>query len=122
MNPARKSLAIRGKRLGPSDGQARHLLRAWCRDNRGLAAIEFAFVAGFLCVAVLNVADVSVFLFDRIMVNNAAQMGVQAAWATCDLNHLPASTKCPSMNSAVTSAVQSTQLGTHITLQSGSPS
>ncbi|HLZ08292.1 MAG TPA: hypothetical protein VKT80_06890, partial [Chloroflexota bacterium] len=35
---------------------------------------------------------------------------------------LPASTKCPNMNSAVTTAVQSTGLGNSVTLQSGSPS
>ena len=91
-------------------------------DVCGLASIEFALIAGFLCYALLNVADVSVFLFDRVQVNNATQMGAQAAWATCDLNHLPASTKCPGMNSAITCAVQSTGLGISITLQSGSPS
>lgn len=97
-------------------------LRSLRKDVRGLAAIEFALIAGFLCYALLNVADVSIFLFDRVQVNNATQMGAQAAWATCDLNHLPASTKCPGMNSAVTTAVQSTGLGNSITLQSGSPS
>ena len=92
------------------------------KDVRGLAAIEFALIAGFLCYALLNVADVSVFLFDKVQVNNATQMGAQAAWATCDLNHLPASTRCPNMNSAVTTAVQSTALGNHVALQSGYPS
>jgi len=98
------------------------LLSSLRTDIRGLASIEFALIAGFLCYALLNVADVSVFLFDRVQVNNATQMGAQAAWATCDLNHLPASTKCPAMNGAVTTAVQSTQLGNSVTLQSGSPS
>jgi Flp pilus assembly protein TadG len=92
------------------------------KDVRGLAAIEFALIAGFLCYALLNVADVSIYLFDRVQVNNATQMGAQAAWATCDLNHLPASTKCPSMNGAVTTAVQSTSLGNNVSLQSGYPS
>ena len=90
-------------------------------DVRGLASIEFALIAGFLCYALLNVADVSIFLFDKVQVNNATQMGVQAAWATCDLNHLPASTKCPSMNGAITTAVQSTSLGNNVALQSGYP-
>src|SRR5579862_2089540 len=98
------------------------LLKSLRKDVRGLAAIEFALIAGFLCYALLNVADVAIFLFDKVQVNNATQMGAQAAWATCDLNHLPASVKCPNMNSAVTTAVQSTALGTHVTLQSGSPS
>ena len=92
------------------------------KDVRGLAAIEFALIAGFLCYALLNVADVAIFLFDKVQVNNATQMGVQAAWATCDLNHLPATNRCPSMNSAITTAVQSTGLGNSVTLQSGSPS
>ena len=90
-------------------------------DVRGLASIEFAFIAGFLCYALLNVTDVSLFLFDQLELNNATQMGAQAAWATCDLNHLPASTKCPSMNGAITTAVQSTTLGTNVTVVSGYP-
>ena len=57
-------------------------LRSLRKDVRGLAAIEFALIAGFLCYALLNVADVSIFLFDRVQVNNATQMGAQAAWAT----------------------------------------
>jgi Flp pilus assembly protein TadG len=91
-------------------------------DNRGLAAIEFALIAGFLAMAVLNVVDVSVFLYDRLQVNDATQVGAQAAWQTCDLNHLPVTTKCPAMSAAVTAAVQSTSLGTGVTLRTGYPS
>ena len=91
-------------------------------DVRGLAAIEFGLIASFLAMAVLNVADISVFMYDRLQVNNATQAGAQAAWETCDLNHLPVSTKCPAMNAAVTAAVQSTSLGTGVQLQSGYPS
>lgn len=92
------------------------------RDAGGLAAIEFALIASFLCMAVLNVVDISVFLYDRLQVNNATQMGAQAAWQNCDLNHLPVTTKCPAMSAAVTAAVQSTSLGTAVQLQSGYPS
>jgi Flp pilus assembly protein TadG len=91
------------------------------RDVRGLASIEFAFIAGFLCYALLNVTDVSIFLFDQLELNNATQMGAQAAWATCDLNHVPATNKCPGMNAAITTAVQSTSLGTNVTVASGYP-
>jgi hypothetical protein len=49
-------------------------------------------------------------------------MGVQAAWAKCDLNHLPVTTRCPDMNAAVTAAVHSTSLGDAVALQSGYPS
>ena len=78
-------------------------------------------IAGFLSIAVLNVADIAQFYFAKIQVNDATQMGVQAAWATCDLNHIPASVKCPSMSAAVTRAVQSTSLGTAVSVQSGYP-
>lgn len=90
-------------------------------DIRGLAAIEFGLIAGFLAMAVLNVTDISVFLYDTLQVNNATQMGAQAAWQTCDLNHLPVTTRCPAMSAAITAAVQSTSLGTAVQLQSGYP-
>jgi Flp pilus assembly protein TadG len=100
---------------------ARPSWRRLRRDARGLAAIEFALIASFMAMAVLNVVDISVFLYDRLQVANATQMGVQAAWQACDLNHLPVTTKCPAMSAAVTAAVQSTSLGTDVTLQSGYP-
>ena len=99
---------------------SQHVLRLR-KDNRGVAAIEFAFIAGFLSIAALNVADVGLFLFDRLQVENAAEMGAQAIWATCDLNHSPATNKCTGYTSAMTSAVQSTSLGSHISVSSGYP-
>lgn len=96
-------------------------LRRFRGDRDGLAAIEFAMIAGFLSVAVLNVSDVAVFMFDQLQVNNSAQMGVQAAWAACDLNHLPAATRCPGMDTAIGSAIQTTSLGSSVALQSGYP-
>ena len=100
----------------------RYVLAALRRDTRGLAAIEFALIASFMAMAVLNVVDVSTFLYDRLQVNNATQVGAQAAWQACDLNHLPVTTKCPGMSAAVTAAVQSTSLGGAVQLQSGYPS
>lgn len=92
------------------------------RDTSGLAAIEFSLIAGFLTIAALNATDVSVFLYDKMEVDNATQMGAQAAWATCDLNHLPVTTRCPAMGAAVTAAVQSTSLGNAVQIQTGFPS
>jgi Flp pilus assembly protein TadG len=97
-------------------------LAALRRDRRGAAAIEFAMCAGFLSVAVLNAADVSIYLYQRMEVENATEMGAQAAWKTCDVNSLPATVNCSGLTDAVTKAVQGTTLGTRITLQSGSPS
>jgi len=91
-------------------------------DKSGLASVEFAFIVTILAFSLLNVSDIAVFMFDKIQVNNATQMGAQAVWAACDSNHLPVSVKCSGMNSAVTAAVQSTSLGTAVTIQTGYPS
>ncbi|MDE2181945.1 MAG: pilus assembly protein [Alphaproteobacteria bacterium] len=98
---------------------ARRILR---KDERGIASIEFALIASFLAFAFLNVCDVAVYLFDGMQVNNATQMGAQAAFAACDLNHLPATTNCSGLSSAVTAAVGSTSLGSAVSERSGSPS
>jgi len=96
-------------------------IRALRKDNRGLAAIEFALIGGFLSMAVLNVSDICVYALDRLQLDNATEMGAQAAWANCDLNHIPATVKCPNLTSKVTAAIQATSLGTSVTLQSGYP-
>jgi len=90
-------------------------------DQRGTSAIEFSFFAGLLSLGMLNMTDVSIYLYQRLELENAAQMGVQAAWKTCDPNNnqLPATTNCPGLTTAITNAVQSTSLGTSV--QSGSP-
>jgi Flp pilus assembly protein TadG len=90
--------------------------------RRGVAAIEFALFGGFIAFAALNVVDISRYIVQQMQVANAAQMGAQAAWKACDLSHLPATTNCSGLAAAVTYAVQSTSLGTSVTLQSGSPS
>lgn len=92
-------------------------------DERGVSAIEFSFFAGMLSLALLNTADVSIYIYRRMELENASQMGVQAAWQTCNPNNnqLPATTNCPGLMTAITNAVQSTSLGTQVTLASGSP-
>lgn len=91
-------------------------------DQRGVSAIEFSLFAGMLSLGVLNTADVSIYIYKRMELENATQMGAQAAWKTCDANHLPATTNCSGLITAVTNAVQSTSLGTQVSLQTGSPS
>lgn len=97
-------------------------LRRFGRDKRGVAAIEFALIATVLAVAFLNAVDVGFYLYEEMEVENATQVGAQAAWQACDLSHLPATTNCPGLNAAVTTAVQGTSLGTKVSLQGGSPS
>lgn len=91
-------------------------------DQRGVAAVEFGFIASFLVIAALNVSDVAIFLFDQMQVNNATQMGAQAGFTACDFNHLPATTNCLGLSTAITTAIQSTPLGTTVALKTGSPS
>jgi Flp pilus assembly protein TadG len=101
--------AKKGRRIG----RLFHRLR---RDERGVAAIEFAFIAGTLAVAILNTVDVGMYAFKKMEVENASQMGGQAAWKTCDLQHLPATTQCSGLTSAVTTAVHATSLGSSVGL------
>ena len=97
------------------------MFRRFKSDDKGLAAIEFAIIAGVLCIGVLNVSDLAIYFFDDMQVKNAAEMGAQAAWSNCDLNHIPATVRCSGLSQAVTKAVQSTSLASSIALQSGSP-
>src|SRR6202790_5622523 len=48
-------------------------------DRRGVAAVEFGLFAIFLSLALANVADVSIYIYQRMQAENATQAGVQAA-------------------------------------------
>ena len=92
------------------------------RDRRGVAGIEFALIGATLCLFTLNLVDVARYIYTRMAVQNAAQIGAQAAWQACDDTKVPATILCPGLTTAVTAAVQSTTLGTTVSLQTGSPS
>jgi Flp pilus assembly protein TadG len=91
-------------------------------DRRGVSAIEFALFAGFLSLALANVADVSIYIYQRMQAENATQVAAQAAWKNCDLSHLPATTNCPGLATAIQNALASTSLGARVSLVTGSPS
>jgi Flp pilus assembly protein TadG len=100
------------------------ILRKWGRDRRGAAAIEFAAAASLLGLALLNTVDMGYYIYCRMEVENAAQSGAQAAWKLCSDDQtykLPATQNCAGLNSAILSVVQSTTLGTAITLAEGYP-
>jgi len=90
-------------------------------DNNAMATVEFAMTAGLMITAMVNAVDVATYYHQRMEVQNATQMGAQAAWQTCATSKLPATTKCSGLTAAVTAAVQSSSLGTAVTLQSGFP-
>jgi Flp pilus assembly protein TadG len=108
-------------------GTAQNLLKksaALPSDQQGASAIEFAIFAGILCFGLLNTADISIYIYKRMQVENATEMAVQAAWKACDPsnNQLPATTSCPGLSAAITGAAHSTTLGTQVSIQAGSPS
>lgn len=95
--------------------------RRYRSEQRGAAAVEFALVLTLLTIPILNVVDLAVYSWNKLQVDNAAQMAVQAAWATCDItSEIPATpnsyANCPTMPAAVTQAAQSTTLGTGVTV------
>jgi Flp pilus assembly protein TadG len=97
-------------------------IRAVRTDQRGAAAVEFGLFVIILAAALANVADVSLYIYQRMQVENATQAAGQAAWKTCDLSHLPATTNCSRLAVAMQNALQSTSLGTRVSMISGSPS
>jgi len=97
-------------------------IRAISTDRPGVAAIEFALCAVFLSPMLVNVVDVSIYIYQRMEAENATQVAAQAAWKACDLSQLPATTNCPGLTAAVRNSLASTSLGTSVSLISGSPS
>jgi Flp pilus assembly protein TadG len=97
-------------------------------DARGVAAIEFGVTGLMLAIGLINAVDVGLYAYKRMEVENSAEAGAQAAWKTCNnttgAQHVPAtypSGNCPTLNSAITTAIQATSLTTAVTLASGYP-
>ncbi|HYS44923.1 MAG TPA: TadE/TadG family type IV pilus assembly protein [Rhizomicrobium sp.] len=87
--------------------------RRYGKDRCGAAAAEFALLLSLLVIPILNVADLAIYAWDRMQLENAAQMAAQAAWETCDSGtKLPALTKCTGLAAAVAVAASSNSLGT----------
>jgi Flp pilus assembly protein TadG len=100
-------------------------IKAIAADQRGVAAIEFGIFSVLLALALANVVDVTMYLYQRMQTENATEVAAQAAWKTCDLTVLPLTTDCSTLAASVTAvqnALASTSLGTAVSLVSGSPS
>ncbi len=95
-------------------------LGAYGSERRGAAGVEFAVVLALLLIPILNVIDFGVYLFQNMEVAAATDAAAQAALSTCGwTNELPAygvNGYCPSLTTAVTTAAQSTSLGTGVTV------
>jgi hypothetical protein len=64
----------------------------------------------------MNALEIGRYAYESSAVNAAAQAGAEAALATCDAAHTPATVNCPKVTDAVTKAIQSTELGTGVTI------
>ena len=107
----------------PDGGAMARGVRLRClADKTGTAIIEFAFATPILVVLVLNLFDFSVLIWSTMQSDYSAQMGAQAAFKICAGGSPPALTNCAGLSSAVTTAAQSTSLGTGVTVASGYPS
>jgi Flp pilus assembly protein TadG len=93
------------------------------KDERGASALEFALFVGILAFGLLNTADISIYVYKRMQVENATEMAAQAAWKACDPSkgYLPATLSCPNLINTITQAAQSTALGEQVTIATGSP-
>jgi hypothetical protein len=96
--------------------RARSFLRRLGREDRGIAGVEMALIASAFSLAALNAAEVGRYAYLLMQVRQATQAGAQAAIKTCDTAHLPATTNCTGLSSAVTTAIQSTGLGSSVAL------
>jgi Flp pilus assembly protein TadG len=101
---------------------ARRPIRRLANDA-GTALIEFAIVAPILVILLLNLFDFSSLIWAIMETDYSAQVGAQAAFKTCAGGSLPAMTtgNCPNLTTAITTAMQSTSLGTNVSLSNGYP-
>ena len=94
-------------------------MRRALADTRGSAASEMAMVLPAIAFILANITDLGIYLYTRMQVELAAQEAVGAARMLCDTAaKLPATkgTNCPTLNSTMTAAAQTTSLGGNVTL------
>ncbi len=95
------------------------MTRRYLRETRGAAAVEFALWLTVLIIPLLNVMDLGFYCFDVMQVREAAQAAAQSAEALCGAKTqtaFPASINCTGLSSQLTSAAQTTSLGTNVTV------
>jgi Flp pilus assembly protein TadG len=102
----------------------RGVLRRLVRSERGAAAAEFALVAVVLVYMFANLIDIGLYVYEKVELQNAGQALMEKIFNACPPNgsDTPITTACASASPTVisstieNSAVQSTTLGTHVTL------
>ena len=97
-------------------------LRSLARSRAGSSAAEFALWTAGIGFPVVSVVDLAGFAHQRMQTEQAAEAAIFAAWQACDrLPELPAVKNCANLTSLMTTAAQSTSLGTTVTLATANP-
>jgi Flp pilus assembly protein TadG len=86
-------------------------------NEDGAAAIEMALWTVAIVVPLLSATDIGIYSYQRMQVENAAQMAAQAAWQYCSTGAmLPVVQNCSNLLTVMTTAAQNTTLGTNVTV------
>lgn len=97
-------------------------LRRLLRDEGGAAAVEMALVMVAFSSLMLNGVEVARYYYAQMQLQNATQMAGQAVWKVCDTaGEAPVTVNCSARTTAITNALQSTSLGSNVTLSTGFP-
>lgn len=90
------------------------------RNTRAAASAELALILPGVAFILLNVVDLSIYIYTKMQVDLAAHEAVGAARVLCDTDaKLPATINCgSSLGTTMTSAAQSTTLGSSVTIAS----
>jgi Flp pilus assembly protein TadG len=96
---------------------------SFIRDVSGVAAIEFGLVGFLILAGVFNAVDLAYYAYQLEEVEDAAQVGVQAAFKLCNaaISPLPAIGNCSGLSATIATAIISTSLGAQVSLASGYP-
>jgi Flp pilus assembly protein TadG len=90
----------------------RRRLSVFGRETGGSSAVEFAIWLTLLAYPLVNIFDLGFYVYQRMEVENAAQMGAQASYLQCGQSYgAPSFTNCGTTGTnAVTNAAHSTSL------------
>jgi Flp pilus assembly pilin Flp len=89
-------------------------------DASGAATVELALTLTFLLLPLIGVFDTGVYVFQRMEVENAAEMALQSAFNICGQGGAtaPLITNCTGLSGAVTKGAHSTSLGSNVSVSS----
>jgi len=100
----------------------RAMLRFFRRSETGAAAAEFALIIAAITPPLPSIVDLGIYAYRRTQVEMAAEAAVQSIRGACTPEQSPVTRNCATgLLSRITTAAQSTSLGTNVTVASGSP-